>query len=209
MSKKTILLCALIVTAFFSSCSHSTQESRLIVPLPSGIDLENIQDCTIPAAFSPIDFDWNHGKLTLTAYNMDLYDVVDISQMKVGDTIFFDHNKHLVSQIDTLSEGFDINGGIENGGCSLKAHEGGTYRGLSCDDHATYTKLGSIQIPISDTFTIIDCGLNPQDPYDTIRLNQKTYIQNLKDSRPDFHPLNTIVTIQNGSVTEITRRWIP
>ena len=62
---------------------------------------------------------------------------------------------------------------------------------------------------VPDDFVIIDCGIDPNDPIDTIRTGQKLYIENLKDSKKDFFQLNTRVTIENGIITEINRHWIP
>ena len=56
---------------------------KRIAPLPSGIDVDNLQDCTIPAAFSPDDFNWMGGNLKMTVYNEDLYDAVNISLMQL------------------------------------------------------------------------------------------------------------------------------
>ena len=39
--------------------------------------------------------------------------------------------------------------------------------------------------------------------------SERMVIEKLKDSRPDFFQLNTRVTIENGMITEINRRWIP
>lgn len=181
----------------------------MITPLPAGISVDNLQDCTIPAAFTIEDFRWMGGNLTMTVYNMDLYDVVDISQMQVGDTIVYDGRSVVINTIDREHGGIDINGGLDEGGCCLAGYEGGTYVARFWDDHATYTKLGKAEVALAEDFIIIDCGSFPDDPSDTIRTNQKLYIENLKDGHKDFHQLNTRVTIENGMITEINRRWIP
>lgn len=58
-------------------------------------------------------------------------------------------------------------------------------------------------------FVILDCGSFPNDPIDTIRKGQRSYIEKLKDGRKDFFQLNTQVTIEHGKITEIHRKWIP
>ena len=64
-------------------------------------------------------------------------------------------------------------------------------------------------LKLADNFVLIDCGDNPEDPYDTIRTAQKQYLDGVKEYKKEFCNLNTIVTIKNGTVTAITRRWIP
>ena len=146
----------------------------------------------------------------MTVYNMDLYDAVEVTQMQVGDTIIYDGEPIVINQVEEVNGGVEINGGqIDEGGCCLAPNEGGTYVARHWDTHATYTELGKAEVALAEDFLIIDCGMNPDDPSDTIRTGQKLYVENLKDSRRDFGTLNTRVTIEKGSVTEINRRWIP
>lgn len=199
--------------------SHEGRESimedivdvyRRIAPLPSGIDVDNLQDCTVPAAFSPDDFNWTGKSLKMTVYNEDLYDVVDISQMRTGDTLIYRQKPIVIATLTQSTHGMlEVNGGLEEGGCWLVGNEGGTYRGTEWDDHSSYSKLGKAEVKFADSFLIIDCGEFPKDPSDTIRTDQKLYIEKMKKNRPDFFQLNTRVTIENGMITEIRRIWIP
>lgn len=193
------------------SCSTKAPEAahRFIAPLPAGVSVDNLQDCTIPIAFTLEDFNWMGGNLTMKVFNMDLYDVVDISQMQVGDTILYNRDSVVINTINKDHGVIDINGGIDEGGCCLAGYEGGTYVARFWDDHATYTELGKAEVALAEDFILIDCGSFPEDPSDTIRTDQKLYIENLEDGRKDFYPLNTRVTIENGMITEINRHWIP
>lgn len=182
---------------------------RLIAPLPSAIDINNLQDCTVPAAFSPDDFDWMGGNLTMNVYSKDLYDAVEIATMQAGDTLIYDSGRMVIRMIEERDGGLDINGGLDEGGCCLAGNEGGTCVARNWDTHATYTRLGKAEVALAEDFVIIDCGDFPTDPADTIRTGQKLYIEKMKTSRPDFFQLNTRVTIENGMVTGIDRRWIP
>lgn len=207
--KKSILFIAF--TAIICGCSHNraTTEHKLIAPLPAGIAVDNLLDCTIPAAFTPEDFNWMGGNLKMTVYNQDLYDAVEISQMQVGDTLIYEGKPMIINSIAEEHGCIDINGGLDEGGCCLAGNEGGTYVARNWDDHATYTKLGKAEVALADGFILIDCGEFPDDPNDTIQTGQKLYIENLKDGRKDFFQLNTRVTIENGMITEIKRHWIP
>lgn len=206
---KKIIYFALVV--IICSCSHDKQTvgHNLITPLPAGIAVDNLQDCTIPVAFTLDDFNWMGGNLTMTVYNQDLYDVVDISQMQVGDTLIYEGVPMVINTVNKDHGGIDINGGLDEGGCCLVGNEGGTYIARTWDDHSTYTELGKAEIALASDFVIIDCGMDPNDPIDTIRVDQKHYLENLKDGKKDFFKLNTRVTIENGLITEINRRWIP
>lgn len=206
---KSLFITAL--TAILCGCSlhKQTAEHKLIAPLPAGITVDNLEDCTVPAAFTPDNFNWMGGNLKMTVYNKDLYDAVEISQMQVGDTLVYAGNPMVINKIAEEHGGIEINGGLEEGGCCLAGNGGGTFVARNMDDHATYTELGKAEVALSENFVIIDCGDFPEDPSDTIRTDQKLYIERLKDYKRDFFSLNTRVTIQNGMITEIKRHWIP
>lgn len=206
---KPTLLGVVIATAILYGCGSQKSDYKRIDPLPAGVSIEKLQNCTVPAAFSPKDFNWMGGNLSMTVYNQDLYDAVAISQMRVGDTILYSGEPMVVSKFEETRGGIDINGGLDEGGCCLAPNEGGTYVAREWDDHATYTQLAKTELALAEDFVIIDCGEFPNDPNDTIRNGQKLYIENLKGGRDDFFPLNTRVTIQNGVIKEIHRHWIP
>lgn len=208
MNTKNIIT-TIIATALLCGCGAQKTEYKRIAPLPAGIAVENLQDCTVPAAFTPDNFHWMGGNLNMTVYNQDLYDAVEISQMQVGDTLIYSGEPMVIHSFVEVRGGIDINGGLDEGGCCLAPNEGGTYIARDWDDHATYTNLGKAEVALADNFVIIDCGDFPDDPNDTIRQGQKLYIENLKNGHDIFFPLNTRVTIENGMITEIHRHWIP
>ena len=211
--KTTRNIAILAISAILFSCGGSQtteQQNKCIAPLPAGVSVDSLKDCTVPASFTNNDFNWMGGNLSMTVYNTDLYDAVEVSQMQVGDTIIYAGEPIIISQIDQTEGGVEINGGqVDEGGCWLVAFEGGTYITRGMNDHANFSELGKAQVPLAENFVLIDCGENPTDPSDTISTNQKLYIENLKDGKSGFSPLNTQVTIENGAITQINRRWIP
>lgn len=202
----TIFTVALAIVA----CGNSNDKAhQCIAPLPAGVSIDNMNDCTVPASFSSDDFRWMGGNLTMTVYNQDLYDAVEISQMKEGDTLIYEGKPIIISTLEEKNGTLEVNGGLENGGAWLVGYEGGTYRPSEWDDHSVYSEIGKKELPLAEDFVIIDCGENPTDPSDTIRENQKLYLESLKDYKRDFTVLNTTVRIENGLIKEINRRWIP
>lgn len=177
--------------------------------MPAGLNPDSLTDGDVPAAFTADDFDWMGGNLTMTVSNADIYDAVDITTLHEGDTVVYDGKPIVVKSVKENNDCIDVNGGLDEGSASFKAHEGGTYRAITFNYHSIYTELGKVQVALADNFAIVDCGINPDDPSDTIKTNQKLYIENLKDDRREFSPLNTIVSVEKGQITKITRRWIP
>lgn len=204
---QSALVIALV--ALLCGCAQKV-EHKSIAPLPAGIEINDLHDCTVSASFNTDDFRWMGDNLSMTVYAKDLYDAVEISQMQVGDTLIYQSKPMVISKIEEADGGISINGGLEEGGCWLVGYEGGTYIARTWDDHAIYSELGKAEVALEGDFVIIDCGIEPSDPVDTIRSEQKLYLENLEDYRRDFSPLNTRVTIDgDGMITEISRHWIP
>ena len=205
MKKITTML---LFAAIVCSCGPKTAP-KLISPLPSGIETGSLTDCTVPAQFTSDDFRWMGGNLTMKVFTEDLYDAVEVSLLEPGDTLIFDGEKIVVETVEDEDGLLSVNGGLEEGGAWLQAWEGGTYRACQWDDHSLYSELGTVELPLSEDFMIVDCGENPEDPSDTLTTGQKLYLETLESWRREFSPLNTKVVVENGIITAIIRRWIP
>ena len=208
-NKMTASKLPFILVAITALLGLSCSPHKRITPLPAAIDAKNLTDCTAPASFSSDDFCWDAGNLRVTLYSKLLYDAVDISQMRNGDTLIYESGPVIIREISRTDNGVDVNGGMDNGGQWLVGNGGGTFVAKSWDDHAIYLEVGSAIVPLAKDFVIIDCGLEPRDPIDTIRTNPRAYIESLQESRRQFNSLNTLISIDNGVITEIQRHWIP
>ncbi|MCF0202836.1 MAG: hypothetical protein HUK08_05665, partial [Bacteroidaceae bacterium] len=83
-------LAVIAVSALLIGCGSQKPENKCVAPLPAGISVDNLQDCRVPAKFTSGDFNWMGGNLSMTVYNQDLYDAVEVTQLQVGDTIIYD-----------------------------------------------------------------------------------------------------------------------
>lgn len=182
---------------------------QMVKPLPSAYQIHKLKDATIAASFSSKDFSWKDGKLAMEVYSEDLYDAAQISNLKAGDTLLYLGQPIVARDVNVKDSFVTVNGGIEEGGADFTANQGGTYRGSQLDGHSTYTKLGKVTLPLTKDFLLIDCGVNPTDAYDTIKVAQEAYLKKVKDYKRNFSPLDTKVLIKHGSIVSITRSWIP
>lgn len=206
---KRLLFFIVIAVSFFSCNTPVSETHQCVAPLPSGLQIDNLTDCTIAASFNIDNFDWMGGNLEMEIFSKDIYDAVEISQLKIGDTLIYDGKRIIVDSISEDGNTLIINKGLEEGGAWLQAYEGGTYKAIQFDDHAMYSSLGKAQVPLAEDFIFIDCGDNPTDPIDTIKTSQKLHIEQLEGYKQNFSFLNTLVVIEEGFITEINRRWIP
>lgn len=72
MKKIAIMLLAAVLL-----CSCGSNKARKTVsPLPSGLEIGALSDCTVPTQFTSDDFRWMGDNLTMKAFSEDLYDPV-------------------------------------------------------------------------------------------------------------------------------------
>lgn len=205
--KKSIILAAFAIVAVASCFAQSS--NKCVKPLPASVNIAAIKDATVPADFTVDDFKWMGSNLSMTVYEEDIYDAPEVCSLAKGDTLIWNGDTIIVNEVEQRGATKVINKGIEEGGAELAPNGGGTFRGTLFDDHSTYTKLGKVTLPLSDNFTITDCGEFPTTPSKTISADQKQYLEGLKDYKRTFTCLNTRVLVENGVVTNITRHWIP
>ena len=203
--KKNIL--ALFLGAGFLCACTEEPRYQCIAPLPPAYSLDSFDDVIVPADFSLDDFDWEGSNLTLTVLSMDLYDAVQVSQMKPGDTLVYRGEKMLVHEVEQEDAILTVNKGLYEGGAWLTPHGGGVYRAVESSDYATYTELGSVTLPIADGFRLIYCGEDYNDPSDTVTSCHRQYLES-KVSR-SFWAGDTDVRIVQGKVVSIHKRWTP
>ena len=202
------LIISMLAVAIVCSCG-TNKANKLVSPLPSGLEIDALTDCMVPAEFTCDDFHWMGGNLTMKVFSETLYDAVEVNLLEPGDTILYEGEKIVVETIEKESSMVTVNGGLDNGGVWLQAGDGGTFRATEFNDHSVYSELGTVELPLSEDFRIIDCGTEPLDPSVTIATGQKIYLDTIEGWRREFSPLDTKVLIENGLITETVRRWIP
>ena len=105
------------------------QEAKHIEPLAESLDPQALTDATVAASFGADDISETDGKteLTLTVYDYDIYDMVDIAQLAVGDTIVVDGKDMVVTSREDENGFVTINGGLEQGGVDLRSDDSCVY----------------------------------------------------------------------------------
>ena len=203
--KKNIL--ALFLGAGLLCACTEEPRYQCIAPLPPAYSLDSFDDVIVPADFSLDDFDWEGCNLTLTVLSMDLYDAVQVSQMKPGDTLVYRGEKMLVHEVEQEDAILTVNKGLYEGGAWLTPQGGGVYRAVESSDCATYTKMGRVTLPLDEGFILIYCREDYNDPSDTVTSCHRQYLES-KVSR-SFWAGDTDVRIVQGKVVSIHKRWTP
>lgn len=79
-------------TKMQSEESSTMQEHKTIYPLPITIDMNCLDNCTVAVSFEEGDTyvdDMGVMQLDVTVYTYDVYDMVDTSDLEVGEKIFY------------------------------------------------------------------------------------------------------------------------
>ena len=183
------------------------QEAKRIEPLPEDLDLNPLTDATVAASFSAEDISEKDGKtqITLTVYDYDVYDMVDVAQLAVGDTIVVDGKDMVVASREDKDGFVTINGGLEQGGVDLTSDDSGVYYAVGLDDAKSYHELGRITVPVAEGFVLTD-NSDLEHPDETYAASD---LAKLAASEPGFTANNTLATIEHGELTVLARSYTP
>lgn len=183
------------------------QEAKRVEPMPESLDPQALTDATVAASFGADDISETDGKteLTLTVYDYDIYDMVDIAQLAVGDTIVVDGKDMVVTSREDENGFVIINGGLEQGGVDLTSDDSGVYYAVGMDDAKSYHELGKITVPVAEGFVLTD-NSDPDHPDETYAASD---LAKLAASEPGFTANNTLATIEHGELTVLARSYTP
>ena len=168
--KKLIIL--LMICCMFTACGSQNDtvtdapeqtenaEGVVISPLPTTLDMNALDNCTLAVSFEKGDAyvdDTGAMQLDVTVYTYDLYDMVDIANLKVGDTIVIQGKDVMVESLETLESGLlFINGGMDNGGYDLWHNDSGVYFEHGYNDAKSYYSIGEATFRVSADFEFVD-----------------------------------------------------
>ena len=186
---------------------QSAQEAKRVEPLPETLDVNALTDATVAASFSAEDISEKDGKtqITLTVYDYDVYDMVDVAQLAVGDTIVVDGKDMVVTSREDKDGFVTINGGLEQGGADLTSDDSGVYYAVGMDDAKSYHELDKITVPVAEGFALTD-NSDLEHPDETYAASD---LAKLAASEPGFTANNTLATIEHGELTVLARSYTP
>ena len=179
-------------------------------PLPGYLDVNALQDCTFSAGFEAKDVYLNDdGALVvhMTVYDHELFDLVDISELAVGDTLVIDGNELMVETLERDNAGgIIINGGLDKDGYYLATDDDGVYYERGMDDAYSYYAVGEATIPVDQDFLLTDSS-DLDKPERTLYAGD--FLMEMENSTEIFSPNNTTVTVANGKILGMVRVYTP
>lgn len=207
MKKISVIFTALFL--LLAGCaSAQTDPAQKISPLPDAT-MENLTDAILSVSLAEGDAyvdETGKMQMDLKIYSYDCYDMVDISNLKVGDTLVRHSDEVQVTSIEQNDAGtVYINGGLDNGGFDLVTDDCGVFYEMGYNDHKNWYQVGEATIRVSADFKGSDCA----DPeLGEVVIYPGDFLVDAVTNY-DFTPYNTTIRIEGGQIVEMNRRYIP
>ena len=188
--------------------SAQAEDARTIIPLPDST-MENLTDAILSVSLDEGDAyvdDQGRMQMNLKIYTYDKYDMVDISNLKVGDTVVRHSGEVKVISIEQNESGtIYINGGLENGGFDLVTDDCGIFYETGFNDVKNWHEIGEATIRVSVDFKGID---NADLEHGEVIIYPGDFLVGAVTNY-DFTPYNTTIRVEDGQIVEMNRVFIP
>ena len=206
---KKIMMIMMMICLLLTGCGNVQEETGATVsPLPD-TTMENLTDAILSVSLEEGDAyvdDTGKMQMDVKVYTYDKYDMVDISELKEGDTIVTHSGEVEVTSIERTEGGLIcINGGQEEGGFDLFTDESGIYYEIGFDDAKNWYEIGEATIRVSADFV----GYDNADPEqgEIIIYPGDFLVDAVTDY--NFTPYNTTIRVEGGEIVEMNRRYTP
>lgn len=219
-NKLGFLICATLVCAFLMGCSAPQEETNTsteiqteayntVLPLPSTLDINNIDNCTIAVSLEQGDAyvdDTGAMQMDVTVYTYDIYDMVDIASLKEGDVIVIRGEEVKITSLEQTERGLLINGGLDENGYDLRTDENTVWYESGYSDIKSYYELGKVTLRVSADMNF----------YDSSDLDKGEVLYYPGDFLVDnagivyhFTPNNTSIVVEDGKIIAMYRNYAP
>ena len=185
-----------------------TENAQAISPLPD-TTMENLTDAILSVSLDEGDAyvdDQGRMQMNLKIYTYDKYDMVDIANLKVGDTVVRHSGEvKVVSKEQSETGTISINGGLENGGFDLVTDDCGIFYETGFNDVKNWHEIGEATIRVSVDFKGID---NADLEQGEVIIYPGDFLIGAVTNY-DFTPYNTTIRVEDGQIVEMNRVFIP
>ena len=197
--------------AMVSSDTDSTEqpeETHTITPLPD-TTMENLSDAILSISLDEGDAyvdDSGRMQMDLKIYTYDKYDMVDIANLKAGDTVVRHFGEvKVISKEQNEAGTIYINGGLENGGFDLVTDDCGIFYETGFNDVKNWYEIGEATIRVSVDFKGVD---NADLEQGEVIIYPGDFLIGAVTNY-DFTPYNTTIRVEDGQIVEMNRVFIP
>ena len=197
-----------VVENFDTGSTEQSEETHTITPLPD-TTMENLSDAILSISLEEGDAyvdDSGIMQMNLKIYTYDKYDIVDIANLKVGDTVVRHSGEvKVISKEQNEAGTIYINGGLENGGFDLVTDDCGIFYETGFNDVKDWYEIGEATIRVSADFKGID---NADLEQGEVIIYPGDFLIGAVTNY-DFTPYNTTIRVEDGQIVEMNRVFTP
>lgn len=192
-----------------TSIQEEAEEAAVVVSPLEDTTMENLTDASLAVSLEEggayVD-DTGVMQMDLKIYTYDKYDMVDIAELKVGDTLVTYAGEMEISSLDRNDYGtVIINGGLEEGGLDLATSDTGFYYEMGFNDTKSWYELGEATIRVSADFMGKD---NADIEQGEVLIYPGDFLTGAVTDY-NFTPYNTTIRVEGGQIVEMTRIFTP
>lgn len=190
-----------------TSAEISALDGR-VEPIQNMYDSNDLTNSEFAASFTADDVEkqGNQMSIHLTAYSYELFNASEIEGLKAGDILVIDQKEMKVETVEQQSDSWvQINGGLDQDGCDLCKGEDGLYFEILLESKS-YQPMAELSLPLAENFSFRDSA-DPEKQEQEYKAEQ--FYDLFKDDIYGFYPNNTMVTVVNGEISQITRTFTP
>ena len=145
-------------------------------------------------------------KMNLKIYTYNKYDMVDVANLMVSDTVVRHSGEvKVISKEQNGAGTIYINGGLENGGFDLVTDDCGIFYETGFNDVKNWYEIGEATIRVSTDFKGID---NADLEEGEVIIYPGDFLIGAVTNY-DFTPYNTTIRVEDGQIVEMNRVFIP
>ena len=185
-----------------------TEDGKKIIPLPD-TTMENLTDAILSVSLDEGDAyvdDNGRMQMDLKIYTYDKYDMTDIADLKIGDTLVRHSGEVKVTSKEQTATGtIYINGGLENGGFDLITDDCGIFYETGLNDVKSWYEVGETTIRVSADFKGVD---NVDPERGEVILYPGDFLIGAVTNY-NFTPYNTTIRVEDGQIVEMNRVFTP
>lgn len=190
---------------------YNKLSGNFVKPNSHAVDMDAIEDGIYPVDIYQDGVSMMDDVLSITAeiYTEETYDIAEIGQLAPGDILFINGMLYEINTVETSQYGsLEINGGLEEGGTSLRPHEeSNCYMYFGMDDECSYSRQGIATIPVSAEVKLTDSSdLSGEKVYSGEEVKAALDLILSDDFLSRY---NCRIRVENGSIVEISKMYRP
>ena len=191
-----------------SDGAEKQEPARVVHPLSEAV-MENLTDAILSVSLNEGDAyvdDTGKMQMKVSIFTYDKYDMMDISELKVGDILVTHAGEVEVTGMERgEGDAIRINGGLEEGGFDLVTDESGIFYETGFDDAKNWYEVGEATIRVSADFE----GHDSYDPEQgEVVLYPGSFLIG-EVTNYNFTPSNTTIRVEGGQIVELNRTYTP